>query len=161
MSGDGITRDEHGNLVMDVQTYLDNFAHKQKAKPSKGRRGEDGKRKKDNLEQRIQKGIINYLKMSPLISWVRRHNSGKVQTAWGTWVVLGEPGDSDVFAMFSANAGDFAGKFLAIEVKKPEEEPTDDQWEFMNLVNADGGVAFPARSTDDVIREFTERGILS
>lgn len=142
---------------MDLAEYLEKYAKGQAAgKEVKGR----GKHKAHNQENVVQASIIHYLQMSPLIAWVRRHNSGKVKTEWGTWVELGEKGDSDVFGMFSANAGAFAGKFLGIEVKDGDNKPTAEQLAFIRMVNDNGGVGFAAWSVDDVIREFAERGIL-
>lgn len=41
-------------------------------------------------------------------------------------------------------------RFLAIEVKRPGEEPTPEQANFLELVGQSGGLAFVARSIDDV-----------
>lgn len=142
---------------MDLQTYLDNYQQTAVKKPAR----KNGRRRK-RQENVVQAGIIDYLKMSPYIAWVRRHNSGKVKTEWGTWVELGETGDADVFAMFSDAAGPaFAGRFLAVEVKDGDNEPTEAQWAFIHMVNGNGGVAFPAWSVDEVIDELANRGILT
>ena len=46
--------------------------------------------------------------------------------------------------------GIYQGKPLYIEVKKPGGYPTKEQKEFMKQVNEQGGIAFIARSIDDV-----------
>lgn len=42
------------------------------------------------------------------------------------------------------------GRFLAIEVKSAKGYPTDDQKRFIEKVNANGGIAFVARSLEEV-----------
>ena len=53
--------------------------------------------------------------------------------------------------------GIYKGKPLYIEVKKPKPEktyPSKEQKEFINKVNEEGGIAFVARSIDDVKLEL-------
>lgn len=45
-------------------------------------------------------------------------------------------------------------RFLAIEVKRPGQKPTPEQQAFLDLVKAHGGIAFVARSIDDVMKEL-------
>ena len=51
------------------------------------------------------------------------------------------------------------GRYLAIEIKRPGEKPTDKQQAFLDEVNARKGVAFLATSVDDVIRELQIKGL--
>ena len=53
------------------------------------------------------------------------------------------------------------GQFLAIEVKTKEGKASELQLEFINKVNQTGGVAFIAKSIQDVIDEFKVRGVFS
>lgn len=57
---------------------------------------------------------------------------------------MGPPGSSDIIGILPG------GRFLAIEVKRPGHEPTEIQKEFMDKINALGGLAFVATSIDDV-----------
>ena len=50
--------------------------------------------------------------------------------------------------------GVYRGKFLAIEVKAPKGRPTPEQTAFIEKVKSEGGIAFIARSIDDVKREL-------
>lgn len=50
--------------------------------------------------------------------------------------------------------GIWKGKFLAIEVKAPRGYPSKEQKAFLEKVRAEGGIAFIARSIDDVKREL-------
>lgn len=47
--------------------------------------------------------------------------------------------------------GCWEGRMLAIEVKRPGGKVTDDQEKFLKKVAENGGIAFVARSVDDVI----------
>lgn len=52
--------------------------------------------------------------------------------------------------------GIYRGKFLAIEVKSEKGYPTPAQSWFIEKVKSEGGIAFIARSIDDVKRELGE-----
>jgi hypothetical protein len=47
--------------------------------------------------------------------------------------------------------GVWNGRFLAIEVKRPDGRLTEDQERFIGKIRAHGGIALVARSVDDVI----------
>ena len=92
-----------------------------------------------------------YLANVPLIVplfW--RQNSGalKIDGRWIrlTWNHKGEAvrGISDILGVLDD------GSFLAIEVKGPGKKPTKAQLYFINEINEVGGLAFVARSLDDV-----------
>jgi len=48
--------------------------------------------------------------------------------------------------------GIYEGKLLAIEIKRPGREPSDDQREFLARVNAQGGIGFWADNVSTVIK---------
>ncbi len=50
--------------------------------------------------------------------------------------------------------GIYQGRFLAIEVKTPKGKLTDSQRAFIQRVNREGGIAFVARSVEDVIKHL-------
>lgn len=52
------------------------------------------------------------------------------------------------------------GRMFAIELKAGTNKPTQDQLNFIENVNNCGGVAFWAKSIDDVKREFEARGVV-
>ena len=85
-----------------------------------------------NTEKEITAGIRRLLKNIGVFHWKQIG-------------ALGLPrGIADIIGIWD-------GKFLAIEVKKPGNNPTDEQLKFINAVNAAGGLAFVAYSVDDVI----------
>lgn len=53
------------------------------------------------------------------------------------------------------------GRLLAIEVKSKTGKPSEDQITFINNVNANGGLAFVARSVEEVERILREEGIIN
>lgn len=53
--------------------------------------------------------------------------------------------------------GIWQGRYLAIEVKRPGLELTKYQELFINRVNKEGGLAFMAKSVDDVIDKLGVR----
>jgi len=102
------------------------------------------KPKRKNEEHKIQRQIERYLFKHPLVGKAWRQNSGKVKTAWGSWFQGAPKGTSDIVGFLAD------GRFLAIEVKKPGEELTKKQQDFIDLVNDCGGLGFGAWSLDDV-----------
>ena len=104
------------------------------------------KKKNKNTEAQIQKAILEYLGYrSDVHAW--RTNSGKVQTNHGRWIQMAPKGTSDII-------GTWNGRILAIETKKPKPSKTyatKEQKAFIQLINDLGGLAFVARSVDDVI----------
>ena len=50
------------------------------------------------------------------------------------------------------------GRFLAIEVKANYNNPTEEQQLFIDDINKKGGLAFVAKSRQDVIDRFREEG---
>lgn len=77
----------------------------------------------------------------------------KIRGVWHykQWQGLGSlPGVADII-------GCFKGKYLAIEVKTPGKNPTPHQQNFLNQVIYAGGLAFVARSVDDVIQRLEDK----
>jgi Holliday junction resolvase len=67
---------------------------------------------------------------------------------WKVWQGLGStPGVPDII-------GIYRGKFLAIEVKTERGKLSPHQERFIQNINDAGGIAFVARSVDDVIEKL-------
>lgn len=68
---------------------------------------------------------------------------------WKVWQGMGStPGVPDIVGVMPD------GRFLGIEVKAPKGKVSDHQERFINNINATGGLAFVARSADDVIEKL-------
>lgn len=92
-------------------------------------------------EGEIKKQIIDWLKAKQIFYWVNvvarvPGNRGKMKT-----------GTSDIL-------GCFKGRMLAIEIKAKTGKLSDEQAEFIFAVRTAGGIAFVARSLDDVIQQL-------
>lgn len=81
---------------------------------------------------------------------VFRNNSGAFQDKRGQWVRFGvaNPGGADLIG-FTRN-----GIFLAVEIKTAKGRATDEQINFINIVNKFGGIGFIARSAEEAVKEL-------
>lgn len=67
---------------------------------------------------------------------------------WKVWQGLGSvPGVPDILGIYN-------GRMLGIEIKAPNGRLSDHQAKFIKDINDRGGIAFVARSVDDVLREL-------
>lgn len=104
-------------------------------------------------EAGIQKAILDYLHYRKIFAW--RTNSG---VAWqhskdkSYPIRLAPKGTADIIGVLPN------GRFLAIEVKKKGNGPTEDQFNFLLAINNTGGLAFTAYSIDDVQTQLRFHG---
>jgi len=96
----------------------------------------------------IQKTIVEALNYSKCIVW--RTNAGRVPVSFGEntrWVKLGPAGMSDIIGL------DDKGRFIAIEVKRPETKNrvTEIQSNFLANVKDMGGVTGVATSVEEAL----------
>lgn len=92
------------------------------------------------LESDITKGIRRLLKFLGVMHW--KNWSGPMTFPKGI---------PDILGILPAGVAGGPGRFLAIEVKTDKGRVSPDQEKFMELINRSGGLAFVARSVDDVI----------
>lgn len=97
------------------------------------------------LEKDIQKAILQFLKRHPKVQWVARFNSGTFVSDERYIRSNSQDGMSDILGMLKT------GRLFAIECKSATGRIQENQQEFLDLINAGGGLAFVARSVDDVI----------
>ena len=93
--------------------------------------------------------ILAYLKMRRVYAW--RNNTGAVKLegrSGSRFVRYGMKGSSDILGILDD------GRFLAIEVKAPTGRATPEQSCFLGEIRARGGVAFIARSAEEVERQL-------
>jgi len=99
----------------------------------------------DLLEKDIQKQILMLLKKHPKIQWVARFNSGTFMDGDRYIKSNSQDGMSDILGMFKG------GRLIAIECKSRTGKVKPNQQDFLDLINAGGGLAFVARSVEDVL----------
>lgn len=92
-------------------------------------------------EGKIKKEICEWLYAQGVFFWVQQ--AGKIPGRINRSKFL-RNGVSDIL-------GIYAGRMLAIEVKTSKGKVSDEQFEFLNSVKREGGVAFVARCLEDVL----------
>lgn len=102
-------------------------------------------------EHEIQKAILEFLQYRPdTFAWGNK-TQGTYDPKSGVWrknpsALLGV---SDILGVYRR-------KFLAIEVKSRTGEATENQIRFLENINIAGGIAFIARSIDEVEQRLDE-----
>lgn len=100
------------------------------------------------LEKDILKACLGFLRLCPKVAWVGRFNSGTMEEQGRFIQMTSIRGFPDIAGMMKG------GAFFAIEVKRHNGRVEPHQQQFLDQVNAGGGLAFVARSVDDVIERF-------
>lgn len=95
-------------------------------------------------EAEIQSLIVEYLEAHRFV--VIRVNSGLVKRG-KHFIKLAKKGTADIVAILPPT-----GRVLAVECKKPGEEPRKDQLAFLESVRRVGGIGIVATGVDDVAR---------
>jgi hypothetical protein len=113
---------------------------------------------KSGTEAQIKRAILDYLHVKGALVWINS-STGVYDPTRRIFRKPNSPyqlnGTSDILGLYE-------GRFLAIEVKKPKCYPSESQKRFIELVKEHGGIAFVARSVDDVInnlRQFNQGGL--
>jgi hypothetical protein len=93
--------------------------------------------------------VRKLLAYHPRVAWHERLNSGAGQLAFADgsqsqWIRFSWRGAPDLIGQT------VDGKLLAVEVKRPSGRVRPEQQQFLDQVRRHGGVAFVARSLDDV-----------
>ena len=97
-------------------------------------------------EQTIQKAIKDYLEA---IGWVVvKINNVGIKKNDGSYIPTHQVGVSDLICCTPE------GEFVAIEVKRPGNKPTENQKRFLKRVNATGGLGLWATSIDEVMKDY-------
>jgi len=97
------------------------------------------------MEKEIQKAILDYLQIKKIFAW--RNNTGAFVKD-KHFYRFGLKGRADMRGILPG------GRFLAIEVKAKYGKLRPEQEEFINTINHHGGLAFVAKSLDDVITQI-------
>jgi penicillin-binding protein-related factor A (putative recombinase) len=99
-----------------------------------------------SYEKPIENEILYFLKSIGVFAW-KNQTVGVFSKSRNQYLkprnIHHIKGVSDILGLID-------GRFLAIEVKSPKGRPTPEQLEFIEKVNAQGGIAFIARSSLDV-----------
>ncbi|MDE2022406.1 MAG: VRR-NUC domain-containing protein, partial [Patescibacteria group bacterium] len=105
------------------------------------------------LERDVLAAVLAALRLHPKVALAYRMNTGGMQDAHGNHVRFGFPGSPDIHGMLKN------GRALYVECKRRDTKPTPDQQAFLDRVNRHGGLAFVARSIDDVLLALDDKGV--
>src|ERR1035441_8428025 len=94
-------------------------------------------------EQSIQRALLEYLNWKYIFCWKVTTTGSFVQSR-NTWIPSQAPGVSDILGVLKG------GRILAIEVKSPKGRVSPQQDRFIDNINENGGLAFVARSIEEV-----------
>lgn len=95
------------------------------------------------LERDVLRAVLQLLRTHPAVAWAARINSGAATDERGQFFRFHQiAGCSDVIGQMKT------GAFLAVEVKRPGEKPTEPQMLFLRMVEQYGGCAGWADSVD-------------
>lgn len=85
------------------------------------------------------------IEASRLGATVWRNNIGAYKDARGNFIKYGvcNPGGSDLIGIYQ-------GRFLALEIKTPIGQPTDEQLKFLKFIHKNGGLAGVVKKAEDV-----------
>jgi hypothetical protein len=101
-------------------------------------------------EQTIQRAILEYLNWKHIFCW-KNNTAGIYVKARNTYIPSHAPGVADILGVLPG------GRFLAIEVKSPTGRVSPHQQQFIDRINENGGVAFVARSVEEVEQQLHAR----
>lgn len=125
------------------------------------------KKRRLPLESLLQEKIVDYLNTVPGIfampygagAFRVRYRHRQSGTMRDRFVKIGRAGVSDVIGwQVITVAGAPVPRWIAIEVKRPGEKPKPHQQRFLDKVTAAGGLAFVARSVEDVKKVLAASG---
>jgi hypothetical protein len=117
---------------------------------SKGRGGRFRLKAPEPSEAIVMRAVLKYLRLrKDRVAWVERLNSGAGQLAFADgarsqWMRFAWRGAPDLLGQMTD------GRILCVETKSPSGRLRPDQEMFLATVRNQGGVAFVARSIDDV-----------
>lgn len=106
-------------------------------------------------ESVILRQILTYLRLKKIFCW-RQNTTGVYDSKAGTYRTRSYgslKGVSDIL-------GVHRGRALAIEVKSAKGRLSPEQTEFLRIFTESGGIAFVARSIEDVEKSLAEHGLL-
>ncbi len=106
-------------------------------------------------EGAVLSAILDYLKARKIYAFRMNTGAGKLTNGAShasRFVRFGFPGCSDILGILDD------GRFLAIEVKSEKGKATFEQLDFLAEIAKRGGVAFVARSIEDVDRHLFAPG---
>lgn len=108
------------------------------------------RRHKKSPEKALVHSILQYLHTIGAFAW--KNATGAFKTSDGVYksryIAYGKVGSSDIIGILKD------GRFLAIETKTHPNKPSENQLDFIRIINEHNGVAFVAYNIDEVIQKL-------
>lgn len=105
-------------------------------------------RVKKAKEQDSIKPILQYLAFANVMAF--RLNSGKVQTATGSWVQLAPKGASDIVGILPETRTAFSGRWLCVELKRPGGKLRKEQAAWLDMMRERGALCCVVRDVEEL-----------
>lgn len=103
-------------------------------------------------EKEIQRAILQYLELVGIVAW--RNNTGAIVSHYKghtRLIKFGHKGSCDILGVLPG------GRFLGIEVKDEKGKVSEDQQNFIDAINFKGGLAFVARTLEEVMEKLNAK----
>jgi len=105
-------------------------------------------------ERDVQKVVLQWLNLQRnCVAWRNSKGSSRASSARFVRYGIIAKGSSDIFGIIN-------GLLLVVEVKAPGKKPTEEQAEFIDIVNKRGGVGLWCDSVDVLEAKMKERGLI-
>lgn len=101
--------------------------------------------RRQNAETVLMRACLDWIALHPgIVPKAWRNNSGLAVLRRGGAIQLAPIGSPDIVGFLAD------GRFVGIECKLPGEEPSEEQAEFLGLIQRSGGVALVVRGVDEL-----------
>ena len=105
--------------------------------------------RRQNAETGLMRACLDWLALHPgIVPMAWRNNSGLALLRKGGVLKLAPIGSPDIVGFLAD------GRFLGVECKLPGEEPTEEQAEFLGLIQRSGGVALVVHTVDELAADL-------
>jgi len=98
-------------------------------------------------ERTIQDACLEFLGFHPMVAWVHTTTSGTMKRR-GSWIKVGYPGMGDIIGQLRD------GRILSVECKTLGKKPDKNQYDFMDMVNRNNGLALWCDSIEMLMEHF-------
>jgi len=99
----------------------------------------------------VQDKCLEFLGFHPMVAWVHTTTTGTFPIHGKRWIKVGYPGMGDIIGQLRD------GRILSVECKTPGKKPDKDQYDFINMVNDNGGLALWCDSVEMLAKLFTQQ----
>jgi len=107
------------------------------------------------LEKQIQRAILDFLRVNKICCW-KNNNTGIYKKATNSYIPSPIHGVADIIGLIPHQNG----RFIAIEVKRPNGKQTDCQKIFEEMIKENNGIYILTHSVDELEKQLKELNII-